>query len=552
VASALAGLAACVLIVDSDGGIVFANGRTEALFAPLRPTDFRLAALLALSGASGGGELMSAINVGSTGRPFRIGLPDGRILDSQICRLPNACYVVTLFDVTSYVKEAELATRDTLTGLANRKAFQQRLIELFAQLERKGPPFAVVSLDLDRFKNVNDTFGHPTGDALLVMVAERLRNTMRVGDLVARLGGDEFAILQSDVAQPQSGEALASRCVDLVSRTYLIGDHVLDVGASVGVALAPADGLDPATLMKNADLALYRAKADGRGNFRFFQPAMDAEMQARRTMEVALRRALALKEFELVYQPQIDLASDTLAGFEALLRWRNPERGLVSPAHFIPLAEEIGLISQIGDWVLRAACREAASWARPVSVAVNISASQFEADKLVATVKSALEASGLQAARLELEITEGALLDHTDTVLRQLRAIKAFGVKISMDDFGTGYSSLSYLHKFPFDKIKIDQSFVRGSDSSTECAAIVRAVAALGASLGMKTTAEGVESSEQLARIRAKGCSQVQGYLTGRPLSAQAAGVLASEPPNPQPARESADVGFVSTGLLQP
>ena len=387
-------------------------------------------------------------------------------------------------------------------------------------MRRGGEPFAVLCIDLDRFKAVNDTLGHPVGDALLRKVGERLSKAAREGDVVARLGGDEFAVIQVGTDQPTASEALAARLVDLIGRTYVVDGHMLNIGASVGVALAPSDGDDADALLKHADLALYRAKADGRGVFRFFETGMDARMQARRSLEIDLRKALALKEFELAYQPQVRSEDGAVSGFEALLRWRHPERGAVSPADFIPLAEEIGLITPIGEWVLRTACAEAATWPDSVSLAVNVSPVQFRGAKLVDTVTSALARSGLAPSRLELEITEGALLDNTDTVLKVLNSLRDLGVRISMDDFGTGYSSLSYLQKFPFTKIKIDQSFVRRMDDSPDCSAIVRAVAALGASLGMKTTAEGVETEAQRERIRAEGCTEIQGYLTGRPMTA--------------------------------
>ena len=431
-----------------------------------------------------------------------------------------------LVELTDLLAVGERRLADALTGLADRSALRERIAMLLAAQRRGGPAFAVICLDLDRFKAVNDTLGHPVGDALLRKVGERLRNAAREEDLVVRLGGDEFAVVQTAAAQPEAAEALAARLVDLVGRTYVIDGHMLNVGASVGVAVAPADGQDADALLKNADLALYRAKADGRGVFRFFEPAMNASMQTRRALEIDLRRALALKEFELAYQPQVNAADGELVGFEALLRWRHPERGFVSPADFIPLAEEIGLINPIGEWVLRTACAEAAGWPEPISLAVNLSPVQFRGGRIVEVVASALARSGLAATRLELEITEGALLDDTEGVLKALNALRALGIRISMDDFGTGYSSLSYLQKFPFTKIKIDQSFVRRMEERADCGAIVRAVVALGASLGMKTTAEGVETEAQRERIRAEGCTEIQGYLTGRPMPASAAAEL--------------------------
>jgi diguanylate cyclase (GGDEF)-like protein len=425
------------------------------------------------------------------------------------------------------------SSRDGLTGLAGRVELGSRLAEQLARAARGGETFALLCMDLDRFKAVNDTLGHPMGDALLRRVADRLVKAARREDLVARLGGDEFAILQVGSGQPEAAEALATRLVDLLSRPYLIDGAMLNIGVSVGVALAPADGDGPDALLKNADLALYRAKEDGRGVFRFFEPGMDARIQARRSLEIDLRRALALREFELAYQPQVNAETGQVTGFEALIRWRHPERGMVSPADFIPLAEEIGLIGPIGEWVLRTACLEAAKWPQTISLAVNLSPVQFRASKLVGTVTSALAQSGLAADRLELEITEGALLDDTTAVIKVLNTLRELGVRISMDDFGTGYSSLSYLQKFPFSKIKIDQSFIRQMEDSSDSGAIVRAVIALGRSLGIKTSAEGVETEAQLQRIRAEGCTEIQGYFTGRPMSAADAARLAtsSKPP---------------------
>ncbi len=445
---------------------------------------------------------------------------DGRMFRCEAASDPTLGLFVTLTDISRHVLEAELSVRDGLTGLLQRAALKDRLAQIVAASSRTGAGAAVHFIDLDRFKAVNDTLGHAIGDALLVKVAERLRSTLRKGDLAARLGGDEFIIVQVDVDRPEAAQAVATRITDLIGRSYVIQGHMVNVGASIGTAMFPADGADGETLLHHADLAVYRAKADGRGQSRFFEPSMNARMQARRTLETDMRRALALRQFHLNFQPLVQLANDRISGFEALLRWSHPDRGLVSPADFIPLAEEIGLINPIGEWVLRTACREAVFWPSPATVAVNISPLQFKGGNLAATVASALGQSGLPPERLELEITEGALLDETNLVISTLHTIRSLGVKISMDDFGTGYSSLSYLRKFPFDKIKIDQSFVRGLGESADCNAIVRAVAGLGASLGMRITAEGVETPEQMSRVRTEGCTEVQGYLTGRPLLA--------------------------------
>ncbi len=414
---------------------------------------------------------------------------------------------------------------DGLTGLADREAFGEALREAVDG----GEPRAVLALDLDRFKAVNDTLGHPVGDALLRTVADRLRGALRGGDLAARLGGDEFAVLLDAGGRRAAGgreaaEALAARLVDLLSRPYLLAGQVVLVGVSIGVALLPEDGDDAALLMRRADLALYAAKSAGRGRWRRFAPEQQERAEARRALERDLRRALPQRQFELFYQPQHDAGSGRLAGFEALLRWRHPQRGLVSPLDFVPLAEETGLIGAIGEWVLREACAEAARWPAPLTVAVNVAPRQIEDGELEGAVRDALSASGLDPARLEIEITESALLRNTDATLASLRAVQALGVQVSMDDFGTGYSSLTQLRSFPFDRIKIDRSFVSGAATGADDAAggagsaIVRAVAALGAELGMRTTAEGVETPEQMERVRAMGCTDVQGYLLGRPV----------------------------------
>lgn len=415
------------------------------------------------------------------------------------------------------------SSTDALTGLSDRRGLSEALDAAL----RDGSAFALVCLDLDRFKIVNDTLGHPVGDGLLRKVADRLRTAVRPGDLVARTGGDEFIVLQREGRQPQAAEALAGRLVELLGRTFLVDGHSLTVGASVGVAMAPRDGNDARDLLRRADLALYRAKAAGRGAFRTFEPFMDVELQARRALELDLRRAIALKTFTLDYQPKISLRDGRLAGFEALLRWERPGVGPTSPAEFVPLAEETGLIVPLGAWVLQAACREAANWPDDIAVSVNVSAVQFRRGGLVEAVRDALRSSRLAPERLEIEITETALLEDTDQVLRTLHALRALGVRVSMDDFGAGYSSLSHLQRFPFHRIKIDRSFVQGMrEDGDDCTAIVRAVAALGASLGAVTTAEGVETEDQLRRVEAEGCQEVQGYLTGRPQPAESVRAL--------------------------
>lgn len=415
---------------------------------------------------------------------------------------------------------ARLAHYDPLTDLPNRVLFQKHLVEALARRARKGDQLAVHFIDLDRFKTVNDTLGHPLGDALLREAAERLRACVREGDTVARLGGDEFAVVQTGLSDMSGATRLAGRVVEAMAAPFDLQGHQVVIGASVGVAAAPSDGEDADELLKKADMALYRAKGDGRGAFHFFERAMDEQLQARRALELDLRRALQAGEFELFYQPLYNLGDERVTGCEALLRWRHPDRGMVSPADFIPLAEEIGLIVPLGEWVLRAACAEAAKWPDYVRLAVNLSPAQFRDRGLVRTVVSALAMSGLPAQRLELEITESVLLQDSAANMTMLHDLKALGVRISMDDFGTGYSSLSYLRSFPFDKIKIDQTFVRDILDDSDAMAIIKAVLDLGASMGIVTTAEGVETLEQLNALRGQGCAEIQGYFISRPAPA--------------------------------
>ncbi|HXL64241.1 MAG TPA: EAL domain-containing protein [Xanthobacteraceae bacterium] len=419
---------------------------------------------------------------------------------------------------------AHMAHYDALTNLPNRVLFREHLVKALESVDRE--KLAVLCIDLDRFKVVNDTLGHPVGDALLRVVGDRLQASARPSDLVARLGGDEFAIVQAGTEQPFGATALATRLIAEIAKPFELDGHHVVIGASVGIAIAPNDASDPDKLLKNADMALYRAKSDGRDSWRFFEPDMDARMQARRAIEIDLRRALVRGEFEVYYQPLIALNVEKITGFEALLRWHHPERGMVPPMEFIPIAEEIGLIGQIGAWVLKQACLEAAKWPDDIQVAVNLSPAQFRHRAIVLDVVAALGAAGLPARRLEVEITEAVLLQDTESNIGVLDELRSLGVSISMDDFGTGYSSLAYLQKFPFDKIKIDRSFVHELDRP-ESMAIVRAVTGLGGSLGMKTTAEGVETQQQLEKLKKEGCTEVQGYLFSKPVpAAQAAQLL--------------------------
>ena len=413
-----------------------------------------------------------------------------------------------------------LAHHDALTGLGNRLLLHKQLSDAVAYRQRHGGSLAVLFIDLDGFKTINDTLGHSTGDSVLKHLASRLRNTLREGDHIGRLGGDEFAIIQIGDEQPNEATALAARLIEIIKAPFSIDNQRLVIGASIGIAVAEGDYQDPDQLVRAADLAMYRAKAEGRGRFRLFEPEFDRQVQDRRNLEVAFRAAVDQDALEIHYQPLVNLRTGRISGFEALSRWKDPQRGFVPPDTFIALAEEIGLIGIIGERILKRACAEAASWPQPISVAVNLSPAQFGSDHLVTAVKDALATSGLPASRLELEITESIFLQGSESNLATLSQLAGLGVRISMDDFGTGYSSLSYLRSFPFDKIKIDKSFISDLATSQSSVAIVRAVCGLARSFGASTTAEGVETDEQLTQIIAEGCTEVQGYIFSKPIPA--------------------------------
>lgn len=449
-------------------------------------------------------------------------MSDGRAIAVMREPMLNGGWVATHEDITERRRvEAQivhLAHHDVLTDLPNRALLRQRLDEELDGVRRGGRSLSMLMLDLDRFKDVNDTLGHPIGDALLKAVTERLRGCVRETDTIARLGGDEFAIVQKVMEPDSETVVLAKRIQEAISASFDIDGHHVVIGVSTGVAVAPGDGTDPDQLIKNADLALYRAKSEGRGTYRFFEPEMDRRMQERRGLERDLRNALVKGELVLHYQPLVNIERDEICGFEALLRWQHPVRGRLPPSEFIPLAEDTGLIVPIGEWVLRQACSEAANWPGHLKIAVNVSPAQFKSGKLVEVVVNTLATTGMAAHRLELEITESVMLDDEHVAHDALTHLHNLGVRLALDDFGTGYSSLSNLRKFPFDKIKIDRSFVSDlSEANVDALAVVRSLAQLGVSLGIATTAEGVETKEQVEHVRVEGCTEMQGYYICRP-----------------------------------
>jgi diguanylate cyclase (GGDEF)-like protein len=533
--AALENMSQGLCMFDADQRLVVANDRYAEMYDltpdQVKPgTTFRqiLESRIAMGAYVGStpdayiGERLAAVREPNASTKIQE-LADGRVFAILHQPMANGGWVATHQDITEQrraeAKIAHMAMHDGLTTLPNRLLLNERL-ELALTRAKRDEMVAAHLLDLDHFKNVNDTLGHAAGDKLLRMVADRLRALVRETDTIARMGGDEFAVVQVTIAQPSDATVLAQRIIEVVSEPYEIDGHQVIIGTSVGIAVGPADGSSPDQLMRNADLALYRAKGKGRGMYRFFEPEMDTQMQARRVMEIDLRKALTGGEFELHYQPVVNLERSQISGFEALIRWHHPEKGMISPGEFIPLAEENGFIVQLGEWALRNACATAAGWPGDLKIAVNLSPVQFRNPGLVQVVFSALATSGLQPARLELEITETVLLEDNEATLATLYQLRELGVRIAMDDFGTGYSSLSYLQRFPFDKIKIDRSFIKGMADGVGSLNIVRAVAALANGLGMTTTAEGVETQEQRDAVQSEGCTEMQGFLFSKPLPA--------------------------------
>ena len=530
--AALTNMSQGLCMYDADGKLAIFNSRFAEIYGLPKEkvvpgmTTYDLFALLRSTGGAqdvdpkGTLAIRDSIYREGKGGAFVQRLTDNRSISILYRPRPGGGFVVTFEDITERLAAEDrikhLANYDALTDLPNRVTFYDRMESILRHL-RRAESVAVLSLDLDHFKSVNDTLGHPVGDRLLQAAADRMRSCVREADIVARLGGDEFAIVQIPSAQGLDTNALAARLIEVIGAPYDIEGHQVVVGASIGIANAPADGATPDALMKNADLALYRAKADGGGTFRFFETEMDARMQARRTLELELRKAILKEEFELHYQPIVEVKTGRITSCEALIRWFHPERGIIPPLEFIPIAEETSLIIPLGEWVLRHACTEAMRWPKNITVSVNLSPAQFKSPNLVKTIVNVLTDCGLPAARLELEITETVLLQDNDNALAVLHELRNLGIKIAMDDFGTGYSSLGYLRSFPFDKIKIDQSFIRDLTSKEDSVAIIRAVVGLSSSLGIITTAEGVETKEQFARLTKEGCNEVQGFFFSPP-----------------------------------
>jgi diguanylate cyclase (GGDEF)-like protein len=530
--AALGNMSQGLCMIDAGERLTVANLRFFEIFG-LPPRDLdRPEAMVSIVARIGPPKLpmqgAAAIHAGGStseaGAPRMLELTDGSVLQVLESPMTGGGRLLTYEDVTARVRALEhvefLARHDSLTGLANRVVLDDFLERSFYRLHRRAERFALLCLNLDRFKGINDTLGHRVGDGLLKEFAERLRASTREEDLVVRYGGDEFIIVQSGARNEQDTAQFVQRLVAALGKPYDVDGQKIIIGTSIGIALAPDNGSDPEQLLQNADLALYRAKTNGRGAYCFFDESMHAKVQARREIERELRQIYFDDEFEIVYQQQFEIASRRLAGVEALLRWRNPRLGEVPPSDFIPVAEEVGLMVALGTWALKNACREVAGWAEPVRLAVNVSPVQFQRGDLAEIVGAALAESGLPPEQLELEITESLFLSEDDGVKETMQSLCRMGVRFALDDFGTGYSSLSYVRSFPISKIKIDRSFICDLPNSPDNLEIVRAICALAESLRLTTTAEGVETREELDLLALAGCTDVQGYYFARPLRA--------------------------------
>jgi len=510
-----ADLAIGILTVHPNGKVLDANEAARGCFHPVDPIGHAVPALMALAGMVDIGHMAWGPETRKAQRTVRA--PDGRAFDCCSTRIRNGYEIVTVHDVTAHLP----VSRKPVPYVIDYTTIGACLNECMTTAERGGHQVALIIAGLDqRFNDVKETLGHRATELLLTKVAERLRLAAGQTNIVARLNETEFAIVQSDAPQPSAATAVMERIIDMVERAYASSGEIIHIGVRMGAAVSTPGGDDPDVLLRHARLALSRANLDGAKKYRFFDAELNTAVQERRHLEAELRAALTLKQFELAYQPQYRLGTSEPIGFEALLRWTGSSRGPVAPSTFIPVAEEIGLIIPIGEWVLRTACREAAAWPDRISVAVNVSPIQFRDGTLVSKVFTALRLAGLDPSRLELEVTESLLLEDGSEILGQLHTLRARGIRIAMDDFGTGYSSLNYLCKLPFDKIKIDKSFVQDGKPVRGHEAIIRAVVGLGASLGMTTIAEGVETPEQCAWIAGLGCDGIQGFLTGRPVAA--------------------------------
>jgi diguanylate cyclase (GGDEF)-like protein len=527
--AALSNMTQGLCLFDAHRNLVISNNRFREMYDLPRDLVMPGTPLSALlnyqdqQGVKGDSTVDEQVEQIPTMAHQNVSTADGRVISIRRIPVENGGWVATHEDITERRRaEAEivhLARHDVLTGLANRAEFNSKLAEASKRLKRNGGAVTVMMLDLDKFKAVNDTLGHPAGDQLLVEVGQRLRSILRETDVPARLGGDEFAIIQEGgPGQHEGAIALALRIINAVSQPFDLNGQAASIGVSIGIAMAPEHGVEPEDLLKSADLALYNAKTNGRNDFRIYHGIMREMAQTQQSAEGELRDAIAREEFELHYQPVVDVKTRQISGVEALVRWRHPTKGLIEPDEFIPLAESTGLIVALGGWVLQRACADAASWPSQVNIAINISAVQFQKGNLFDVVLCTLVETGLAPERLELEITENSLLDNQETHLATIRQLKNLGISMALDDFGTGYASVTYLTNFPFDKIKIDRSFTQGVLNRRDCAAVVSSVLALAQGLGTQTTAEGIETEEQFEYMREAGVDLVQGYLFGRPV----------------------------------